>query len=193
MTDRELFYRVKPRWDKYKLSKDIYLMPQRGIDDVSNKSEWGYYQFLHSLIDTINPKQIIELGGAMGVACVMMCEAENKPDIYSITLEEHGLEFSYINKEYPNLHKIIGDDLDLKNWEGVDLEKTDIWFIDSLHTEIQLRKELLIYKEFFKSGAILLLDDIYMPELFTVWKDLLYDKFDATAWLHFSGFGICII
>ena len=143
---------------------------------------------------SLKPKQVVELGGAMGMwsICVLHSLPEDSK-LYSITLAEGGLEFKFIIDKYLNFHPIVGDDLDMKNWEGIDLGATDIWYIDSLHTYDQVSKELNLYSPFFKKGAILLFDDIHMPELFIVWKELPYDKFDATAWLHFSGFGLCII
>ena len=111
--------------------------------------------------------------------------------LFSITLEEYGLEFSYIVDKYPNFIPIVGDDLDLSQWsKDLDLGKTDLWFIDSEHTAKQLRAELELYKPFFKKGTIILFDDIHMDELWPVWQELPYEKLDATDPLHYSGFGI---
>jgi hypothetical protein len=164
------------------------------LEDVRNVNGCRYYQWLPCLIDRVHPLLIVELGGAMGVADVMMLQSKWQDyKLYSITLEEHGLEFSMIADEYKNLVKVVGDDLDLKNWpKDLDLSKTDIWFIDTLHTETQLRKELELYTPFFKKGALVLFDDIHMPELQPVWDDLCkkYDYYDGTDPLHYSGFGI---
>jgi predicted O-methyltransferase YrrM len=162
------------------------------LEDVLNINGCAYYQFLPQLIDLIEPSCVVELGGAMGVADVMMLQSKWQDyKLYSITLAEHGLEFSMIADEYKNLVKIIGDDLDIKNWKDIDLSKTDLWFIDTLHTKEQLTKELELYTPFFKKGAIVLFDDIHMPELQPVW-DLLcqkYDHYDLTDPCHYSGFG----
>ena len=162
------------------------------LEDVLNTNGCRYYQWLPCFIDRVHPLQIVELGGAMGVADIMMLQSRWQDyKLYSITLEEHGLEFSMIADKHKNLIKIVGDDLDLKNWKGVDLSKTDLWFIDTLHTKDQLTKELELYTPFFKKGAIVLFDDIHMPELQPVW-DLLcqrYDHYDLTDPCHYSGFG----
>ena len=167
------------------------------VNDVLNTYRSGYYQFLPCLMDQVKPKQVVELGGAMGVADIMMLNAKYKDfELWSITLQEHGLEFSFIPDDYKNLHMVIGDDLDLGNWpRKLDLSQTDIWFYDSLHTVEQLTKELDLYSPFHKKGAILLFDDIHDFGLDAVWEDLKngrwgkLDCFDSK--LHYSGYGVC--
>jgi predicted O-methyltransferase YrrM len=165
------------------------------VRDVLDKDEWGYYQFLSALIKARQPQQIVELGGAMGVACVaMLSEMDEESILYSITLPEHGLEFSYISRDYPGLVATVGDDLELSNWpDELRLDRTDLWFIDTLHTRAQLEKELELYSPHFKEGAVVLFDDIKMEELWPVWLDMKWDKYDASV-LHVpSGFGIVVI
>ena len=88
---------------------------------------------------------------------------------------------------------IVGDDLDMSNWKDIDLGKTDLLYIDSLHTEKQLRKEIELYFPFLKKGTIVCFDDIRMPELWPVWKDLPYEKIELTDPCHYTGWGICQI
>lgn len=166
--------------------------------DVLDTVRSGYYQWLPKLIKYTKPKQVVELGGAMGVACIAMLQTLPKASkLYSITLEEHGLEFAYLDKEYSNLVKIVGDDRDLKSWpKDCDLSKTDIWFIDSEHTYEQVRAEIDLYKQFFKDGAILLFDDIHINEgLSRVWEEIKKEipgtKYESD--LHWSGYGIVVV
>ena len=198
------------KFDVNRLLPHLTLANEGAIGDVLNKTGNGYYQFLPCLIEVLQPKQIVELGGAMGVACLCMLHGTDYQnfELHSITLEEHGLEFSYIDKEYSNFHPVVGDDLNLDNWlqmdvdfvgqinTGPNLVKTDLWFIDSLHEEAQLRAELELYKQFFKSGAIILFDDIFLNEgMRRVWDDMdnilkVKEKRDLTYPCHWSGFGL---
>jgi len=168
-------------------------------NDVLNTNGCCYYQWTACLIDMMKPKQVVELGGAMGVWA--LCALHYLPEdsiLHSITLEEFGIEFSFIKDKYPNLNMITGDDLDMKHWEGIDLTKTDLWFFDSLHTEEQLRKEMELYGEHIKKGALVLFDDIRMPELWPVWQDIMdgkyggYDTHEGTDPLHYSGYGLAV-
>jgi predicted O-methyltransferase YrrM len=167
------------------------------IDDVLNINGNAYYQFLPCLIELVKPQQIVELGGAMGVADIMMLTAKYQGfDLYSITLPEHSLEFSYVVDKYLNFYPIVGDDLDLKNWpSNLKLNETDIWFFDTTHTYDLLHKELELYKPFIKKGAIVLFDDIHLNEdMEKGWKEIKsfgWDCADCTDPLHYSGFAIC--
>ena len=114
-------------------------------DDVMNVNGCANYVFSACLMDVLKPKQVVELGGAMGTwsICVLQTlPAESQ--LYSITLPEDGREFMFVVDKYPNFHPIVGDCLDMKNWEGVDLLQTDIWYFDTMHNYEQLTKELII-------------------------------------------------
>lgn len=172
----------------------INQMPERGVRDVLDKDGWGYYQFFAALIKEKKPKQIVELGGAMGVACVaMLSELPKTSKLFSITLPEEGKEFSYIKKKYDNFYPVLGDDTDLTNWpEECFLSNTDMWFIDALHTTEHLKRELELYSPFFKKGTIIFFDDIKLPELYPVWLDLELDKHDVSVLHQPNGFGMAI-
>ena len=199
MKAKELFEKVKPLWEKYDLTKaEPWLkgLSEGSRRDILDKTNVGYYQFLPCLINYLGPRVIIELGGAMGAAALMMLSSLPKESrLYSITLEEHGLEFSFVKEKYPSFVPIVGDDLILSNWpKELDLAQTDLWFFDSLHSYDQLHKEIELYKPFFKEGAVILVDDIHLSEeMFRAWLEFSGDKFDATAWLHWSGYGIIVI
>lgn len=161
------------------------------IEDVLNTNGCANYAWCTCLIEIVKPKQVVELGGAMGVWSI--CVLQTLPidsHLYSITLAEHGLEFSYVKEKYENFTPIVGDDLDMSNWRGMELIKTDIWYFDSLHTTEQLTKELELYKPYFRKGALLLFDDIRMDELWPVWDSLEYEKYELTNPLHYTGWGI---
>lgn len=167
-------------------------------DVVSSDHRSDYYKWLPKLIKLTQPKQIVELGGAMGVAALCMIQAMDKDQhLYSITLAENGLEFSFIKDPPKNLHLIVGDDLDLKSWPTeLDLGATDLWFIDSEHTYEQVRKEIDLYKPYFKEGSIILFDDIHINDgLAKVWEEIC-DEIPGTKFesdLHHSGYGIVVV
>lgn len=195
---KELFEAVRPLWEKYELKRaEPYLkhLSSGARNDIENKKESGYYQFLPCLVDYLKPKQIIELGGAMGASALMMLSSLPKESrLWSITLPEGGLEFSFVKENYPNFVPVVGNDLNPKIWPpSLKLSKTDIWFFDSDHSYTQLKSELELYGKFFKKGAVILLDDIHLNDgMWQAWVEFPGDKFDASAWLHWSGFGIIV-
>ncbi len=193
---KDIYTQSMKKWEKFDLRSVLPALRNcnsGALEDVYNVNGCRYYQWLPKLIDEIKPLQVVELGGAMGVSALMMLHTLPKESkLYSITLEEHGLEFSFIADKYENFVPVIGNDLDMSVWpKDLDLSKTDLFFFDSLHTTEQLTKELALYSPFFKKGSILLFDDIRMPELWPVWEKLPYDKLEITNPCHFSGMGIC--
>lgn len=164
------------------------------VNDVLNTNGCAYYQWTPCLLEVLKPKQIVELGGAMGVWSLMCLNGPYQDfNLHSITLPEGGLEYSYVVDKYPNFHPHLGDDLDLKNFEGVDLSQTDLWFFDALHTTEHLSKEFELYSPFFKKGSVILVDDIRMDELWPVWQKLPYEKIEVTNPMHYTGFGIAMV
>lgn len=164
------------------------------LRDVLDKQNSLYYQYLTCLMSQIRPGQVVELGGAMGTSALCMLAAlPSDSKLYSITLEEHGLEFSFIKKDYPQLVKAIGDDLDLNSWpKDLDLSKTDVLFVDALHTKEQLEKELALYLPLIGKGKLVILDDIKLDgEMWEAWLNIKNPKLDVTV-LHHSGFGLLI-
>jgi len=198
---------VEETFEKLKAFKVDLLLPSlKGItgvydgalyDDILNINGCANYQFSLCLIDLLKPKQVVELGGAMGAWSLCVLHTLPKDSrLYSITLAEDGKEFMFVVDKYENFYPIVGDDLDISNWKGVDLSKTDIWYFDSLHSEEQLRKELELYSPFFKKGAFLLFDDIHQNEgMEKVWQDVQkkYETMDLTDPCHWTGWGVGLV
>lgn len=186
------------------LKRDLVRCNDGAIEDVLNTNVSANYQWTAAMVKSLQPKQIVELGGAMGVwaICVLHTLASEN-HLYSITLAEQGLEFSFMPHAYNNFTPIVGDDLEMSNWKGIDLSKTDVWYIDTGiaddHFAHQLQKEMDLYSPYFKKGAIILFDDIHKSEgMSAVWEEIKtgkwgsYDMYDATDPLHWTGWGITI-
>lgn len=180
-------------FDVYPLMKDMELVGDGQKLEVLNQNPQGqnlYYQWLACLIRLVKPSQVVELGPAAGISTIMMATQMKKDaKLYSVDIDRD-LAWKWLKFDYVQLRKILGDDLDMNIWpKDCDLSKTDIWFIDTLHTAEQLKKEIELYKKFWKKGTIVVLDDIRLPELWPVWESLPYDKCETTSPNHYSGFG----
>lgn len=166
------------------------------INEVKDQNPLGgnrYYQWLACLIKLIKPKQVVELGPAAGISTIMMLSELPKESLLVSVDNDPELAWKWMDKDWPQLVKILGNDLDLPFDPTIKLDKTDVWFIDTLHTEEQLRAEIELYKKFWKPGTIVVLDDIILPSLRKVWEEIPYDKCETTTPNHFSGFGHFII
>lgn len=180
------------------LAVNPYLLVSVGAGDIRDKTRVANYCFFPGFIDLLKPKQIIELGSAMGVGSVAMLTSSYKDfHFYGVTLRERGLEFCYVDSSrYPNFHPIIGDYLDMSIWpKDLDLSQTDLWYIDGEHSEAHVRATLELYKPFFKPGATILMDDCSLnPGMQNVYDDL-ENIFPVKSkvlnyQLHWSGWGI---
>lgn len=196
MTIEEVFNKVK--LNGYEFKPEIFEQvdseggeSSRSLRGQKENEIWDYYKWLGAYCREFQPAQVIELGGAWGTAAIIMT-SETEGKVYSITLPEEKA-FVYAKKDYLNLIKVIGDDLNLNSWpKDMELGVTDFWFVDSLHTEKQLKAELELYKPFFKKGAIIAFDDIHLPELFPIWLDLPYEKLDVSHLHTPTGWGLAI-
>lgn len=152
-----------------------------------------YYQWLACLTNLLNPKQVVELGAASGISTIMIAtELPQKSALYSVD-NDPTIAWKWMAKDYPQLVKILGDDLDLSIFpKGMELQATDLWFVDTLHTKKQLTKEIELYSPFWKQGAVVVFDDIGLPGMKEVWQSLRYDKYESNL-LHYSGFGFIVI
>ena len=149
-----------------------------------------YYRWLACLVRLLKPIQIVELGAASGISTMMMAtELDKDAKLYSVDIDP-AIAWKWMADDYPQVTKILGDDLNMAIWPGnVDLGKTDIWFIDTLHYGYQLKREIETYKPYWKRGAIVIFDDIRLNDLYEIWDSLPYDKFENTFPCHYSGFG----
>lgn len=183
------------RFDVYSLLPHLTLVAEGQLLEVRNEMPYAnlYYQWLACLMRVLKPKQVVELGAAAGISTIMMATQMDKDaKLYSVDIDPQA--WRWMNKDYPQVIKVLGDDLDMKIWpKDCDLSKTDVWFIDSLHTEDQLRKEFELYKGFWKKGDVVVLDDIRLPGLDKVWEEVSYDKRENTNPCHHTGFGFFIV
>ena len=174
-------------------------VPEGQILEVLDKTDSAnlYYQWLACLVRAVKPQQVLELGASIGISAIMMVNQIKDGIIYSVddgSDYKEGLKhWEAFNREYKNVIKVEGDDLDLSIYpKDFDIKKTDILFIDTAHNGEQLQKELDLYTPLLKKGCIVVMDDIRLPGMFEVWDKIKYPKLEITNPCHYSGFGFLI-
>lgn len=205
MNTKQLNKKVEERMKTFSL-KDLEdftkLMPESRINLIENRFHRGpylYYQWLYSLMKEIQPKKVIELGAHWGTGTAVFLAGMPK-DSSLISVENGEIipdeEAWQCVPTDTRLTKVFGNDLDLINYpKDFDFRDIDIWFIDSSHEEIHVRKEIDLFSPFWKEGTIIVMDDIdhvHPHEVYKVWKDLDYDKISLPH-IHYSGFGFFIV
>lgn len=193
-------------FDPGEIKDHFSLIGEGQIKEIYNDMDYpcAYYQWLACLMRVLKPKQVVELGAAAGISTIMMAtQLPEESKLYSVDIDP-SIAWKWMNREYPQVVKILGNDLDISIWENavtppaklnpeVVLKDTDVWFIDALHTREHLQKELDLYIPFMKKGSVVVLDDIRMEGLWDIWQKLPYDKCENTYPNHYTGFGFFII
>lgn len=153
-----------------------------------------YRAFIVVLCRLKKPKQVVELGGWIGkTSSVILGGISKKSRVIVVEINE---ELPRLTPKDSRLTWVTGDDLDLSIYPpDIDLNDTDIWFIDSNHDKNHMAKEFKLYKKFWKPGTILLLDDIddEHVNLKDYWKEISYDKYNAKDLHSPHGFGVVVV
>jgi len=167
------------------------------------KNETGqpnlYYQYLACLVRVLKPRQVLELGASIGVSTIMMATQMSLSDkLYSVDdasdYKEGMKDWEALDREYPNVIQVIGNDLDLSIYpKDFDISKTELMFIDTAHYGGQLKKEIDLYFPLLPKGCVVVLDDIRINDMFGIWDSIKQDKLEITYPNHYSGFGILTI
>lgn len=167
------------------------------LGDQRDKSYWTeiyrqypfypcyYYQYLACVIKVLKAKQVVEIGADRGASTVMM--ASEGAWVYSVDIRKDAWEYARFHK---NVSCLVGDSCDLSLFEGVDLNKTDLWLIDGLHTYEQVKKELEVYQKYFKTGDVIILDDT--QQLGNIMNEIYMDKLESVD-IHGNGVGVVVI
>jgi predicted O-methyltransferase YrrM len=152
----------------------------------------GYYAWLALAVRVLKPKRILELGTYRGASTIMMyselpldCEW-----LISVDLEDNRDFIQEVIFADSRVRFVSGNDLDLNIYDGKLPELCDLLFIDTLHERQHVEDEWAIYKHLCSSGALVVLDDIRLNDMWEFWQALPYPKLDITADCHHSGFGI---
>lgn len=207
------------RYDVNPVLSHMGLVGEGQILEVKNENPRGtnlYYQWLACLMRLIKPKQVVELGAAAGISTIMMATSMSKESkLYSVD-NDPDLAWKWMDREYPQVVKILGDTRDINIWEEqfngreigsghieawpMDLGETDVWFFDSLHVPEQIHKEMKLYSPFFKKGAILVFDDVHIsPSFEEACNEIRDGKYCKLDWqdistpCHWSGFSCAIV
>lgn len=141
-----------------------------------------FYQYLACAVKVLGAKQVVEIGADRGTSAIIMASEGAK--VLSVDIRD-GWEHAK-GKDLP-IQMIKGDSLDQELFDGYNLSETDLWLIDGLHTYPQVSQELAFYQKFFKTGAIVLLDDV--NEYKEICSNILSDWILSYD-IHLGGVGV---
>jgi hypothetical protein len=90
----------------------------------------------------------------------------------------------------PRLQVLVGNDLDLATFDGIDITQIDLLFVDTDHTCAQATKEWEFYRPFLSENALVAFDDITMNDMGSFWGPLDCAKLETGTQYHYTGFGL---
>ncbi len=168
-------------------------------DNLLNIWPGEHYRLLAGLVESLQPKLIIEIGTAEGLSALTMKKF----------LSDDGriVTFDIVNwKDYPRpcltdhdfadgrLHQRVADLTERQAFEQHRqlLEKADLIFIDAAKDGIQERKFIENFETIAYVGdPIVVFDDVRLWNMLAIWRELQWSKLDLTSFGHWCGTGIC--
>jgi predicted O-methyltransferase YrrM len=157
-----------------------------------------HYRLLYGLARAVNARCIVEIGTFWGGGALALREG----------LAEGGTVFTFDIlpwRSFPStqlcsedfsdgrLVQVLGDltDSAVFGEHRSLIERADLIFMDAAKDGIMERKFLKYFSQCqFKSGALLVIDDIRLWNMLDIWQDITQPKIDITGLGHYTGTGI---
>jgi predicted O-methyltransferase YrrM len=155
-----------------------------------------HYRLLAGLARVVAPRRIVEVGTATGAGTLALLEGA--PDARVITYDLRPWETFAGNLLRPEdigsgrIEQRLGNLLDVTYFceQEADLRAADLIFVDAPKDRIFEPAVLPMIAELMRPHTLLVLDDIRLLPMVTLWEDLRLRKLDLTSLGHWSGTGI---
>lgn len=162
-----------------------------------------YYHFLAGLVESLELRQIVEVGTYFGGSTLAMRLAQqrlpNPADTRLVTVDIKHFRPSVLLPEH-GITRVIGDSLageTLRKVQSSVQAPIDMLYLDATHFYEQVKAEFQRYCELFQPTYVVL-DDIHLNDsMQRFWQEVVADfgslAFDATAAAHrvpTAGFGV---
>jgi len=136
------------------------------------------------------PKNVVELGRCLETSALFLLGAlDDDAKLITVDTEERASDLTHVLGD-PRLRVLVGNDLDLATFDGVEISGIDFLFIDTDHTCAQATKEWELYLPLLSQNAIVVFDDITMNNMGAFWGPLECAKLETGTTYHYTGFGL---
>ena len=188
--------------EAFRLAADADLSPlsERLKEPPNYPNVWPgeHYKLLAGLVQATSPKLVLELGTATGLSALALKRY--------LPAESRIITFDVVPwNRYPD-HVLVDDDFkdgrleqylaDLSNLKVAQahaelLGEADLIFVDAAKDgEMEARFLDNFCAVGLKAGAVLIVDDIRMMNMISIWRQLAMAKLDVTSFGHWSGTGL---
>lgn len=153
------------------------------------------YRFLAALVKVLAPRKVVEVGTFRGLGTISL--AHFGPDrviTYDvIPHDEFGNSSLRAQDVNRGIEQRLGDLSDPSFFASQleDLRQAELIFMDGPKDgTFEFRLTELLLKHLSGSGALLVFDDIKLPNMVGFWRSLPLPKLDATSLGHYTGTGL---
>jgi predicted O-methyltransferase YrrM len=157
-----------------------------------------HYKLLAGLVQTMQPKCIVEIGTAEGMSVLALKKflpASSKVVTFDIVPWAHYSDSVLRAEDFADggLTQIVADltDINVVHQQAGLLRQADIVFMDAAKDG---RMESVFMNNFttvgLKEKALFVFDDIRLIQMVPLWRQLVFPKMDLTSFGHWSGTGL---
>lgn len=117
------------------------------------------------LVTVTRPKKVVELGRCLGTSALFMLGAPDEDaTLITVDTEERSSDPDHCRQD-PRLQILLGNDLDLQTYGGVDMTDIDFLYVDTNHTNDQVSREWNLFLPWLSDRALAVFDDITMNDM----------------------------
>ncbi len=180
---------TNPWMEKHLSSRAVY---KNEMTRYSQRAYW--YQILACLVNKIQPKISVEMGGEHGISAAFIASEMPKDGIiYSVDVVDGWKDFP---PKEERLIKLIGNDSDPDTYpKDFPWKDIDLWLIDSEHYVGHIFNQFKLIEPHLTKGAIIIIDDIWHDHDY-VWRLLLTKPWESchdNRLIKPSGFSISVV
>lgn len=171
------------------------LMDESFLAFMQGQPEHLYYWWLALAIRFFKPASVLELGTAVGASSIMMySELQRDSTLTSVDIMTNGRFVPQDIRDDARTEYITADANDTALYKHFldRKQRFDFLFLDTDHVAADLRKQLQLCKSVLEPGALVVLDDIRVNDMFDAWQEIPGPKLEITQDCHPSGFGVFV-
>lgn len=132
-----------------------------------------YYRFMRILAQNLQPRLSVELGVCGGGGSFHLAIGWPQGEVVGVDLAfDHESNIGFIWSKCPNFHFWKEDSIKAAPIIYEKYGEIDILFLDSVHTFEHTTAELKTYRPYLSDKAIVLLDDLFRPDMAGLWESL---------------------
>lgn len=176
---------------------DLSELSEFGLAQARWASIWPgeHYRLLAGLVRAISPATVLEFGTATGLSALALkaCLPDSATLVTFDVVPWHEHPGTVLKPSDFGDGRLIQHVADLTEdptkWCN-QLKRANLVFLDVNHDGTSEREFLRIFNDSLRPGTIVVMDDIHLLPMLSVWREIDHPKLDMTSFGHWSGTGL---